>query len=47
MEIERRFLVKDTIKVNELIDKYKSTQKRLFKIIFILIYLQQSEKGWL
>lgn len=29
MEIERRFLVKDTIKVNELIDKYKSTQKRI------------------
>lgn len=29
MEIERRFLVKDTTKVNELIDKYKSTQKRI------------------
>ncbi len=29
MEIERRFLVKDTIKVNELIEKYKSTQKRI------------------
>lgn len=29
MEIERRFLVKDITKVNELIDKYKSTQKRI------------------
>lgn len=29
MEIERRFLVRDTTKVNELIEKYKSTQKRI------------------
>lgn len=29
MEIERRFLVKGTTKVNELIEKYKNTQKRI------------------